>query len=151
MPNGATVDSLTNMFKRLFYAPARSNTTSLATTNFFYYRTVSHASGMRLLPDQLQTWGVLNCHPTHFWWIGESGHVYTKRQRQCCDHTAMTLVILFSLKSMEMLENGLQTHYGALSQSCCSFDADAWCKRALTMVIAFGFLSKNLRRCIDVG
>ena len=58
------------------------------------------------------------------------GPFYTKHQHQRCDHSAMTLVILFSLKSMETLENGLQTHYGALSQSCCSADADAWCKRA---------------------
>ena len=45
---------------------------------------------------------------------------------------------------MEILENGLQTHSGATplfsirtellatSQSCCSVDADAWCKRAPT-------------------
>ena len=38
------------------------------------------------------------------------GPVYTKRQCQRCDHSAMTLVILFSLNSMEILENGLQTH-----------------------------------------
>ena len=44
--------------------------------------------------------------------------VYTKHQRQCCDHSAMILVILLSLKSMEMLENGLQTHSGVALQSC---------------------------------
>ena len=60
---------------------------------------------------------------------GPLGPVYTKHQRRFCDHSVMTLVILFSLKSMETLENGLQTHYGALSQSCCSVNADAWCKR----------------------
>ena len=43
----------------------------------------------------------------------------------------MTLAILFSLKSMETLENGLQPHSGASSQSCRSIDTDAWCKRAL--------------------
>ena len=43
--------------------------------------------------------------------------VYTKRQRQRCDHSTMMLAILFSLKSMETLENELQPHYGALSQS----------------------------------
>ena len=61
------------------------------------------------------------------------GPVYTKRQRQRCDHSAMTLVILFSLKSMEMLENGLQTHSGASSQSCHSIDTDTWCKGALNL------------------
>ena len=44
----------------------------------------------------------------------------------------MTLVILFSLKLMETLENRLQTHSGASLQSCRSIDADAWCKWALT-------------------
>ena len=43
----------------------------------------------------------------------------------------MMLAILFSLKSMEMLENGLQQHSGASLQSCYSVDANAWCKWAL--------------------
>ena len=59
---------------------------------------------------------------------GTLGPVYTKCQHQGCDHSAMTLVILFSLKSMETLENGLQTHSGASSQSGRSIDVDAWCK-----------------------
>ena len=63
-----------------------------------------------------------------FWPLGP---IYTKRQRQHCDHSAIMLAILFSLKSMETLENGLQTHSGASSQSCRSVDADAWCKQAL--------------------
>ena len=70
------------------------------------------------------------------------GPVYTKRQRQSCDNSTMTLAILFSLKSMETLENGLQPHSGvtplfsmrtesqASSQSCRSIHADAWCKWA---------------------
>ena len=41
------------------------------------------------------------------------GPVYTKRQRQCCDNSVMTVTILFSLKSIESLENGLQIHSGA--------------------------------------
>ena len=41
------------------------------------------------------------------------GPMYTKRQRQLCDNAAMTLAILFSLKTMESLENGLQTQSGA--------------------------------------
>ena len=48
-----------------------------------------------------------------------------------CSNSAMMLAILFSLKSMEMLGNGLQPQSGASSQSCRSVDADAWCKRAL--------------------
>ena len=71
------------------------------------------------------------------WWL-KLGAVYTKRQRQRRNHSVMTLAILFSLKSMEILENGLQSHSGALLQSCCSIDADAWCKRALTIT----FLSR---------
>ena len=41
------------------------------------------------------------------------GPVYTKRQRQGCDNSVMTLAILFSLKSVESLENRLQPHSGA--------------------------------------
>ena len=71
------------------------------------------------------------------------GPIYTKRQRQCCDNSAMTLPIPFSLKSVESLENRLQPHSGATplismrmesqasSQSYRSVDADAWCKWAL--------------------
>ena len=55
----------------------------------------------------------------------------------------MTLATLFSLKTVEPLENRLQPHPGATllfsmrtelqvsSQSCRSIDADAWYKRAL--------------------
>ena len=53
---------------------------------------------------------------------------------------AMTLVILFSLKTVESFENGLQTRSGGLycfhwEQNCkchSSVDADAWYKWALT-------------------
>ena len=41
------------------------------------------------------------------------GHVYTGRQRQCCENSAVMLDILFSLKIMESLENGLQPDSGA--------------------------------------
>ena len=55
----------------------------------------------------------------------------------------MTLVILLSLKTMESLENGLQSHSGvtplfsmtAVSQSYLSVDASAQCKRALSLHI----------------
>ena len=60
-----------------------------------------------------------------------------------CHNSAMTLLILFSLKIMELLENGLRHRSGvtplfsmrtvllASSRSCHSVDADAWCKQAL--------------------
>ena len=69
--------------------------------------------------------------------------VYTKRQRQRCDNSAMMLAMTLSLKSVESLENGLQSHSGAnplfsmrtelqvSSQSCRRVDADDWCKWAL--------------------
>ena len=41
------------------------------------------------------------------------GPVYTKRQSQYCDNSAMTLMILLSLKRMESLKNGLLPHSGA--------------------------------------
>ena len=59
------------------------------------------------------------------------GPVYTKHQRERFGNSEITLAILFSLKSMETLENLLQPHSGASSQSCCSVDADARYKRAL--------------------
>ena len=59
------------------------------------------------------------------------GLVYTKHQHKRCHHSAITLAIMFSLKSMETFENGLQTHSGASLQSCRSIDPDVWCKRAL--------------------
>ena len=58
-------------------------------------------------------------------------------------NAAMTLAILFSLKTMESLQNGIATHFQATplflmktesqasSQSYRSIDADAWCKRTL--------------------
>ena len=39
------------------------------------------------------------------------GPVYTTRQRQPCDNSAMTLGILFSLKTMESLQNGVAAHF----------------------------------------
>ena len=56
--------------------------------------------------------------------------VYNKCQRQLCGNSAMIVAILFSLKSMETLENGLQPHSGASSLSCRNADADDWRKRA---------------------
>ena len=38
---------------------------------------------------------------------------YVKGPRQLCDNSAMTLAILLSLKSVESLENGLQSYSGA--------------------------------------
>ena len=56
------------------------------------------------------------------------------------------LAILYSLKTMESLQNGIETNFKgtplfsmrteslASLKSCCSIDVDAWCKRALTAV-----------------
>ena len=41
-------------------------------------------------------------------------HLY-KVSAQHCDNSVMMLLILFSLKTMELLENGLQPHFGATS------------------------------------
>ena len=71
------------------------------------------------------------------------GIVYTKRQRQRCDNSAMILAILFSLKTVQ---NGVATNFQvtplfsmrtellASLQSCRSIDADAWCKWTLNSV-----------------
>ena len=40
------------------------------------------------------------------------GSVYTEHQHQGCDNSWMTLAILFSLKTMESLKNGLQPYSG---------------------------------------
>ena len=74
------------------------------------------------------------------------GTVYTKPQCQHCDNSVMTLAILFSLKTMEPLKIGVATHFSATLLfsmraespgslwSCRSFDVDAWCKQALTII-----------------
>ena len=63
-----------------------------------------------------------------------TGSIYTKRQRQGCDNSAMMLAILFSLKTMESLKNRVATQLHcfpmrteslASLQSCRSIDADA--------------------------
>ena len=55
----------------------------------------------------------------------------------------MELAILFSLKWMVTLENGLQTHSGVSSQNCRIIDADAWCKPALKMHLHSKISLKN--------
>ena len=71
--------------------------------------------------------------------------IYTKHQRLCCENSAMTLAILFLLKTMELLQNGVANHFEvtplfsmrtvllASSQSFCSIDANTWCKWALNV------------------
>ena len=68
------------------------------------------------------------------------------RQASTFDNSAVTIVILLSLKAMESLENRLQTHTEvaplfstrtvslASSQSWRSFDSDTRCKRALKIL-----------------
>ena len=72
--------------------------------------------------------------------VSSLGSVYIKRQRQPCDNSAITLAILFSLKTMESLQIGVAIHFQATlffsmrsemlasSQSCHSIDADTWYK-----------------------
>ena len=88
--------------------------------------------------------------------------IYTKRQRQRCDNSAMTLAILFSLKSVELLQNGFATHFQATPlismrtklqaslQSCRSVDADAdaWCKRTLRITPLNGHLPFTTKQFI---
>ena len=75
------------------------------------------------------------------------------------DNSMMTLAILFSLKTIELLENGLQPQSGATplvsirtvslasSRSCDSIDADTWCKQALNMVIRWlPFIKSQITR-----
>ena len=64
------------------------------------------------------------------------GPGYTEHQRQRCDISVMTLALLFLLKTMETLENGLRLQSGVTplfstrtelltsSQRCRSIDAD---------------------------
>ena len=42
---------------------------------------------------------------------GPLGPIYTKRQHQHCDKFALTLVILFSLKTIESLQDGVAIHF----------------------------------------
>ena len=65
------------------------------------------------------------------------GSVHTKRQRQRCDNCGMTLAMLLSLKTMELLQIGIAAHFQATGlfsmrtvlpaslQSYCSVDAEA--------------------------
>ena len=50
--------------------------------------------------------------PIYFMQMEILGPVYTKRQHLPCDNSAMVLVILFTSKTMDSLENGLQSHSG---------------------------------------
>ena len=86
-----------------------------------------------------------------------SGPVYTKCQQQCCNNSAMTQAILFSLKEMVSLQNGLATHFRAASlfsmrtvlvaslQSCYGVDAGAWCKWALNRVFCSHWANSSFR------
>ena len=48
----------------------------------------------------------VTCEPT-------LGPIYTKRQCQRCNKSGMTLAILFSLKTIELLKNGVATYFQA--------------------------------------
>ena len=62
-------------------------------------------------------WDCIQCSP------GTGEPVYIKNRSQHCNNSAMKLAILFSLKTMELLQTEVATHF---SQSCGSVDADAW-------------------------
>ena len=51
------------------------------------------------------------CGPQAFQDPQTLGPVYTKRQLQRCENSAMTLAILFSLKTMELFQIGIETHF----------------------------------------
>ena len=73
----------------------------------------------------------------------QSRPFYTKRQSQCCDTSVMMLAILFSLKTIESLQNGVATYFPvtplfsmrtvllASSQRCRKVEADTRCEKAL--------------------
>ena len=74
----------------------------------------------------------------------------------------MTLAILFSLKTMELLENRLQPHSGVTplfsirteslvsSQSCRSIDAECFCKRP-SNACCFEWFSLFSTQCLTSG
>ena len=61
----------------------------------------------------------------------ELGSVYTKRQHQRCDNSAMTLQNGFVTHFQAYSLISMRTESLASSQNGRSVDADAWCKRAL--------------------
>ena len=68
--------------------------------------------------------------------------VYTKRQRERCDNSAMTLQNGFATHFQASPLISMRTESLASSQSGRSIDADASCKRALTAVTVW-----NYKRC----
>ena len=74
---------------------------------------------------------------------------YIKRNRQCWDNSVMMPGILFSLKIIELLQNGVATYFQATplfsmrtespgsSLSSRSIDTDAWCTQGLRLLIKF--------------
>ena len=72
--------------------------------------------------------------------------VYTKYQSQCCDNSAMTLAVLFSLKTILSLQNGIATNFQtaplfsmrtvllASSNSCYSLELTLGVNRPLKFV-----------------
>ena len=81
---------------------------------------------------------------------GPQGPIFTETQHQYCDNSAMTLVILVSLKTMELLKNGLQPHSGvtplfsmttvslASSQSCEAWTLTPNVNRPLLCIVILG-------------
>ena len=96
---------------------------------------VSHSAA-----DSLRTCALTPVKP-HTSAIYVTGSVYTKHQR--CDNCAKMLAILFSLKTMELLQVGVATQLHCFPmrteslpslQNCRSTDTGAWCKWTLNVI-----------------
>ena len=87
----------------------------------------------------------------------QSRPVYTERQSQRCDTSMMMLAILFSLKTMEPLQNGVATYFQvtllfsmktvslASSQWCRRVEADTWCEQALKACLQLSVSNWSVR------
>ena len=84
--------------------------------------------------------------------VSSHGRIRARSTLRVRKNAAMMLVILVWLKTLRSLQNGLQTHSEVTplfsvrtgsqsSQSCHSVDADAWCKRALSVQFNASWLS----------
>ena len=86
--------------------------------------------------------------------LADLGPVYTKHLCQRRYNSSMMLAILFSLKTMKSLQNGVAIHFQAtlllsirtellaLSQSYRNNEADAWCKRTPNFFNFMQYLKK---------
>ena len=91
------------------------------------------------------------------------GCVYTKRQRQTCDDACDSVLIENSGVASKWIRLqtdsrvtplfSMRTELLASWQSCRSFDADAWCKRALKPTCEFhpqSYALRHLDKCLEL-